>query len=115
MPIVSIGDLIKGLKDLPDICGLEKVLVDNIHHKPANYFDSRVQDRQKIMLVYHDEHGEDALPVHEFIDILTFLVSNHKLTMDCPIFVDEIISLPKPIPINITSMNGAVYLRFVEP
>jgi hypothetical protein len=111
---VNIGDLIRTLENHPDICGLEEVLLDNLMNQPANVFDSRVQDRRPILLVYHEPSSEKSMPVHKFVAGLKRTVGVYKLTLDSPMFVDDIISLPKPIPVSVDVGNGVVYLRFVE-
>ena len=114
MPAVTIGELISSLQDHPEICGLEEVKLDNLKNTAANALDSRVQDKQRILLIYSDRTGEFSMPVHRFVNSLKKSIGVYGLTLNDPVFADDIISLPKPVPTNMRVVNGIVYLRYVE-
>lgn len=90
-------------------------MLDNIKNSPANALDSRVQDKQRILLIYGESSGEQTMPVHRFIASLKKTIGIYGLTLADQVFADDVVSLPKPIPTNMRVVNGVVYLRFVEP
>jgi hypothetical protein len=111
---VTLGELISSLQDHPEICGLEEVMLDNINNTPANALDSRVQDKQRILLIYSEKATAKSMPLHAFIKSLKTTIGVYGLTLDNLVFADDSISLPKPVATNMRVENGIVYLRYVE-
>jgi hypothetical protein len=114
VPIHTISELIQWIERNPDICGLEEVLMDNLMPKPANCLDNRFQDRKVSLLIYHDPAVVNSMPAHRFVKSLKMTTGIYGLTPGDSVFIDDIMSLPKPITLNPCLINGVIYLRYVE-